>query len=77
MTSNGNEEGKEVTSPSMDPPFDPPNSPSPNIELIVSPTSDVVRKEVAPKVVVAPAKKSPTKRDKDLRSDPEKAEDLK
>jgi hypothetical protein len=50
------------------------SSTSPNIEVVTSPMLEKVR--VVVEKLVMPPRKSPVKRDKDLRSDTEKAEDL-
>ena len=69
MSSNGKSREDEADRPPSSHP-----SASPNIEIVTSPLLEEVRVVVSQLVV--PPKKSPTKRDKDLRSDPEKAEDL-
>jgi hypothetical protein len=48
-----------------------PPSISPNIEVVTSPTL-----EEKGRIPVVPPKESPARRERDLRSDPEKAEDL-
>ena len=69
MSANGRNEEKVADSP---PAIRP--SASPNIEVVLSPVLKEVRLVVSKLVV--PPKKSPVKRNKDRRTDPEKEEDL-